>query len=83
MHNMRCHTVQGCIGKTQTLNITCVCKCLLLQGLSSSKQLSSSDLLLAGGLGGTAFWAGCYPLGECLHLEVHATNAVMTCHTSW
>lgn len=34
------------------------------QGLKSVQQLSHSDLMLAGGLGGTAFWLGCYPLGE-------------------
>jgi solute carrier family 25 carnitine/acylcarnitine transporter 20/29 len=34
----------------------------LPQGLPSKEQLSFSDLLLAGGLGGTAFWLGCYPL---------------------
>lgn len=34
------------------------------RGLASTQQLSHSDLLLAGGLGGTAFWAGCYPLGR-------------------
>jgi solute carrier family 25 carnitine/acylcarnitine transporter 20/29 len=33
------------------------------KGLASAQQLSHSDLLLAGGLGGTAFWLGCYPLG--------------------
>eukprot|EP00882_Tetradesmus_deserticola_P004852 GHRQ01005113.1.p1 GENE.GHRQ01005113.1~~GHRQ01005113.1.p1 ORF type:complete len:336 (+),score=170.92 GHRQ01005113.1:85-1008(+) len=33
-----------------------------LKGLPSKDQLSFSDLLLAGGLGGTAFWLGCYPL---------------------
>ncbi|WIA31880.1 hypothetical protein OEZ86_002745 [Tetradesmus obliquus] len=33
-----------------------------LKGLPSKEQLSFSDLLLAGGLGGTAFWLGCYPL---------------------
>lgn len=32
------------------------------QGLSSSSQLSQGDYLLAGGLGGTAFWLGCYPV---------------------
>lgn len=32
------------------------------QGLSSKDELSFFDLLLAGGLGGTAFWLACYPL---------------------
>jgi solute carrier family 25 carnitine/acylcarnitine transporter 20/29 len=38
---------------------------VVTRGLASTQQLSHSDLLLAGGLGGTAFWLGCYPLGEC------------------
>lgn len=32
------------------------------RGLSSAAQLSHGDLMLAGGLGGTAFWLACYPL---------------------
>jgi len=32
------------------------------QGLSCKQQLSHGDLMLAGGLGGTAFWLSCYPL---------------------
>lgn len=32
------------------------------QGLQSSQDLTFADLLMAGGLGGTAFWLGCYPL---------------------
>lgn len=42
------------------------------KGLASTQQLSHSDLLLAGGLGGTAFWLGCYPLGECTRVGVLA-----------
>lgn len=42
------------------------------KGLASTQQLSHSDLLLAGGLGGTAFWLGCYPLGECTRAVVLA-----------
>jgi len=32
------------------------------KGLSSTKELSQRDFMLAGGLGGTAFWLACYPL---------------------
>ncbi len=35
---------------------------MCLQGLSSTSGLSSPDLMLAGGLGGTAFWLACFPL---------------------
>jgi solute carrier family 25 carnitine/acylcarnitine transporter 20/29 len=45
--------------------MTRLCSLLLflpLQGLASKEQLSFSDMLLAGGFGGTAFWLGCYPL---------------------
>eukprot|EP00879_Flechtneria_rotunda_P013470 GHRR01014064.1.p1 GENE.GHRR01014064.1~~GHRR01014064.1.p1 ORF type:complete len:435 (+),score=113.80 GHRR01014064.1:526-1830(+) len=31
------------------------------KGLEGNEQLSHLDLLLAGGLGGTAFWLACYP----------------------
>lgn len=34
----------------------------VLQGLASKQQLSNTDLMLAGGLGGTAFWLCCYPV---------------------
>eukprot|EP00878_Enallax_costatus_P027956 GHUV01030149.1.p3 GENE.GHUV01030149.1~~GHUV01030149.1.p3 ORF type:complete len:118 (+),score=35.57 GHUV01030149.1:2116-2469(+) len=33
-----------------------------VKGLQSTQDLGFGDLLLAGGLGGTAFWLGCYPL---------------------
>jgi hypothetical protein len=41
------------------------------RGLTSTQQLSHSDLLLAGGLGGTAFWLGCYPVGKYGKLQLH------------
>jgi hypothetical protein len=51
------------------------------RGLVSTQQLSHSDLLLAGGLGGTAFWLGCYPVGKhgILQFQVSAARSTLNC----